>query len=168
MKIIVVDTSHNSSLQKVKPFLSRHSDADVIYTFDYMYCEYPTVDDLYSDMDEFPEEFFSKPCAYYDIVVSILGKVRKLPAKSIIIYSPQIDECSRLSSEYLYDCNIEHFELYHPGILDINYSAMIYTPQIHIPALKSPFRSIFQKLSRWYPFSMDCGNDDYDDYYSAG
>ncbi|MBP3279176.1 MAG: hypothetical protein J6M44_09505 [Butyrivibrio sp.] len=168
MKIIVIDTSHNSSLQKVKAFLNRHSDADIIYTFDYMYCEYSTVDDLISDLEELPEEFFSKPSAYYDVVVSILGKVRKLPAETIIIYSPQIDECSRLSSEYLYDCNIEHFERYHPGILDINYSAMVYTPQIRVPAFKSPFKNFFQRLSRWDPFSLDNENDDYDDYYSAG
>lgn len=168
MKIIAVDTSHNSSLQKVKAFLSRHSDADIIYTFDYMYCEYSTISDLYSDLDEFPEEFFTKPCAYYDVVVSILGKGRKLSADSIIIYSPQIDECSRLSSEYLYDCNIEHFNLYYPDILDINYSATIYAPQIHMATLKSPLKSLLQKLSQWDPFSLDSGKDDYDDYYSVG
>ncbi len=168
MKIIVIDTSHNSSLQKVKAFLNRYSDADIIYTFDYMYCEYASVDDLIADLEELPEEFFTKPCAYYDMVVSILGKVRKLPAISTIIYSPQIDECSRLSSEYLYDCNIRHFEMYHPDVLDINYSATIYATQIHMRTFKSPLKSFLQKLSHWDPFSLNNENDDYDDYYSAG
>ena len=163
MKIIAIDTSHNASLQKAKAFLKHHPDADKIFTFDYLLCEYTTTTDLFSDLEELPEEFFTKPCAYYDMVVSVLGRVRKSYADSIIIYSPQIDECSRLSSEYLYDNNILHFNTYHPGILNINYSDWIYTPSAPISTIKTPISYFFQRLIQRYTFGFD-----EDDYYSIG
>ncbi len=167
MKIIIIDTSHNSSITKVRAFLNHHSDAEKVFTFDVMSWEYSTVEDFEEDLDECPEEFFSKPCAYYDLVVAILGKVRKTGADSIIVYSPQIDECSRLSSEFLFDNFIKHFDMYNPRILDINYSNLEYIP--HLVKVKNPIKGLLSRFS--LPsldlFGLDNDSDDYDDFYSA-
>ncbi len=166
MKILIVDTSHNSSAQKVKAFLYRHSDADIVFSFDHFYSEYPSAKDLMEDIEEIPDEFFLSPCAYYDMTTYILGKIRKLPAKAIIIYSPQIDECSRLSNEFLYDNYMQHFNAYNPGILDLNYSAIEYAIP-SLPSVKTPIKNLLQRITEWDPFSLKEESNDYDDYYSA-
>jgi hypothetical protein len=165
MKILIIDTSHNSSLPKVRTFLHFHSDADLVYTFDFLYSEYSSLTELHSDLEGYPEEFFRNPCAYYDAVTSILGSVRKLHPTSVIIYSPGIDECSRLSSEFLYENYIQHFEIYNPGVLDINFSAIDFS--LPLPSVKSPLKKLFEKLPFRDILSLD-GDDDYDDYYDAG
>ncbi len=168
MKIIIIDISHNSSITKVRAFLNHHSDAEKVFTFDAISWEYSTVEDLEEDLDECPDEFFSKPCAYYDLVVAILGKVRKTCADSIIVYSPQIDDCSRLSSEFLFDNFIRHFEMYNPGILDINYSNLEYIPRL-VVKVKNPLKDLLSRFSlpRLELFGLDNDSDDYDDFYSA-
>lgn len=166
MKILIIDTSHNSSMPKVRTFLHFHSDADLIYTFDFLYSEYKSAADLHSDLEEYPTEFFKSPCAYYDAVTSILGNVRKMNPDSVIIYSPGIDECSRLSSEFLYENYIQHFEMYYPGILDINFSAIDFS--LPLPSVKSPLKKLFGRLPIWNALRLDDEDDDYDDFYDAG
>lgn len=173
MKIIVIDTSHNASLSKTRAFLHRHMDASRIYTFDCTLSEYACAEDLLSDLEDLPEEFFTKPCAYYDMASSVFGRVRKMSFDSIIIYSPGIDECSRLSSEYLYDLSLLHFQRAFPGRLYINYSALEYALPLGKGARKSgpkrgfSLKGLWEKLSAWEALNLT-DDGDYDDYYSAG
>lgn len=152
----------------MKAFLSHHGDADMVFTFDSMSWEYGTVEDLEAEIDEAQEEFFSKPCAYFDLVVALLGRIRTMGADSIIVYSPQIDECSRLSGEFLYDNFILHFIRYNPGVLNINYSNLEYIPDL--VRVIHPFRGIIDRLHlpKIDVFGLDNDIDDYDDFYSAG
>ena len=166
MKILIIDTSHNSSMPKVRTFLHFHTDADLIYTFDFLYSEYKSAADLHADIEEYPTEFFRRPCAYYDVVTSILGKARKLNPDTIIVYSPCIDECSRLSSEFLYENYIQHFEMYNPGILDINFSSIDFS--LPLPSVKSPLKKLFEKLPLWNALGFDDTDDEYDNFYDAG
>ncbi len=101
------------------------------------------------------------------MVVAILGKVRKTGADSIIIYYPQIDECSRLSSEFHFDSFINHFDIYNPGILDINYSNLEYIP--HLVKVRNPFKGFLDRfvLPGLNISGSDITADDYDDFYSA-
>lgn len=46
MKAIVVDVSRNSSYKKVISFLSHHNDAEIIYTFDYLYNRYASIEEM--------------------------------------------------------------------------------------------------------------------------
>lgn len=171
MKAIVVDVSRNSSYQKVMSFLSHHNDAQIIYTFDNLYCKYDSIEELLSDLEDLSDTFFVSACAYYDMTTSILGLLRKEPVDSIIVYSPQIDECSRLSSEWLYDNYIRHFNTYSGTRLDINFSGMLY----NFNPKASPFKTFFNRFSlknfiNMISFHED--NDEYyepdDDFYSAG
>ncbi len=162
MKIIIIDTSHNASSSKINTFLKVHSDADRIYTFDASLWEYPSVHDLEADLEECQEEFFSKPCAYYDMMTAILGKVRKLSADSIIVYSPEIDECSRLCDVFSFGNYINHFNIYNPGILDINYTSQEYIQ--HIKKAEFTLKSLFKNFS--FPW-LDADGEYSEDFYSA-
>ena len=169
MKAIVVDVSRNSSYQKVMTFLSHHNDAEIIYTFDYLYNKYDSIDDLLSDMNDLSDTFFVSACAYYDMTTSILGLLRKEPVDSIVVYSPQIDECSRLSSEWLYDNYILHFNIYSDTKLDIHFEEMLY---IFKPKA-NPFKVLFDRFSlKNFINMLSYQDDDYhgseDDFYSAG
>ena len=161
MKAIVVDVSRNSSYQKVITFLSHHKDAEIIYTFDYLYNRYDSIEDLLTDLDEQSDSFFVDACAYYDMVTSILGLLRKETVDSIIVYSPQIDECSRLSSEWLYDNYILHFNTYSGTSLDINFAGMLY----NITPKTNPFKTFFNSFSLKNFINMITFNGDNDEYY---
>jgi hypothetical protein len=169
MKIIIIDTSRNSSSSKVKAFLSHHSDADRVFSFDHMYREYASVDDLGKELSQQPEDFFSKPCAYYDMLVSILGKVRKSAPDTVLVFSPETDDCSRLSNEEHFDAFILHYEKYNCGSLDISYSSLDLLPSIR--HTRSPLKELMSHfpLFSWNIFGINDDSDDYtDDFYSAG
>ncbi len=117
----------------------------MVFTFDAASWEYATAEDLEKELDACPQEFFSKPCAYYDMVMTILGKVRTLCADSIIVYSPQVDECSRLATEFLYNNFIRHFVMYNSAGLDINYSAPACIPR-PVKA-RNPFKGMLHRFS---------------------
>ena len=159
MKAIVVDVSRKSSYKKVISFLSHHNDAEIIYTFDYLYNRYASIEDLLSDLDELSDTFFVNSCAYYDMVISILGILRKTSVDSIIIYSPQIDESSRLSSEWLYDNYILHFTTYSDMKLEINFAKMLNI----IKPRTIPLKAILERFSLKNTISMTSANDDYYD-----
>ena len=167
MKILIIDISHNSSMAKVRTFLHFHSDANLIYTFDFLDTEYNSAAELYADLEEYPSEFFKSPCAYYDSVTSILGSITKMVTDSVIIYSPCIDECSRLSSEFLYENYLHYFGKYNnSGVLDINFNAIDF--RMPLPSVKSPLKKILKKITSWTAFGTDDSEEDCEDFYDAG
>ena len=122
MNIIVIDISHNSSWMKVSSFLSLHKDADIIYTFDFQYYKYYSSKDLRDDINNYSEDFFTKPCAYYDMVTAILSRIWSLDVESVTVFSPEMDECSRMSNELRFNNLIRHYCILFPESLNINYS----------------------------------------------
>ncbi len=134
MKIIAIDVSHNVSPQKAGLFLRLHANADMIYVFDHQYVPYDSVKELRQDLNLYADEFYNRPCAYYDMVIAILSRAKAYQPDSIIIFSPGVDECSRFSNDYTFHNYIRHFKKYHPDILTLDYS-------ITGPAEKHPWRS---------------------------
>lgn len=119
MKIIAVDISYNNPPQKAGLFLKLHSNADLIYVFDHQYCEYDSARALRDDLNRYPDEFYSRPSAYYDMVIAILSKAKEYQPDSIVIFSPGIDDCSRFANDITFSDYIRHFNRYHPDILDL-------------------------------------------------
>ena len=172
MKIVAVDTSHHASLQKVKSFLKLHSDADIVYSFDCQLHEYLSVQDFMEECDLCPGRFFSKPCAYFDMVTAIIAIARRCRPDSIIICSPAHDECSRTSNEEKFNNFIQHFCIYHPDILMIeSYGAdhdhISDNHSFHIPVLSLRERNPL-KFTDTEPTEEIEECDEFDEYYEPG
>ncbi len=171
MKILVIDISHNASPSKAKAFIDLNSDADFVYVFDYRYYIYTSVKDLWSDLRYYPEDFFCKPCAYYDTITAILSETIQYSPDSITIFSPEVDECSRMSTEERFIRFIRHLNKYTPDKLHIRYSIS----ESCKPQRPSIFNSIIDNIrnfSLWEHFSimdtlnLDTVDDDDDDWSS--
>ena len=161
MKAIAIDISRNSSPQKVKAFLNYNSDADIIYAFDYQYYEYESAEDLLFDMNHSAVEFFSRPCAYYDMATAILANVISMDLNTVIIYSPGKDECSRLSNRDMFNNYVLHFNQKHPRILTLDYS--YFRPAL-LPTVHTGNLSSIRDLLRLEDEPADDGSEEeYDD-----
>ena len=111
MKALILDVSYNSSRSEVNRTLQRNRDAVLIYAFDSQIYMYDSIHDLEADIKN-DTEFFTRPGAYFDMVISILSDIRQYPASEIVICSPQIDNCSRFTTEVRFNNYIRHFNLY--------------------------------------------------------
>ena len=109
MKTIIVDISYNSSMNATKAFLKSNMDASRVYCFDHILYQYTSTKALMMDLNEHPDRFFEKPCAFFDCVMTALSKERRLKSRSILICSPQVDDCSRMSDDERFDNYIIHF-----------------------------------------------------------
>lgn len=122
LKIVLIDSSINNSKQNALSVLQCNKDADIIYTFDYRYRMFISVKDAISYIRD-DITAFTSPCAYYDMVLSILNNVRTARSPQVFIASQGIDDCSVLTNEFCFRNYLNHFEIIHPGSLSLVDSA---------------------------------------------
>lgn len=125
--LFIIDVSYNSSGKIIRNFIEKNiNDCNNIAVFDNRFCFYPNKRELLSDIDSYQDEFFCSPAAFYDSIVGILSKARKIGFSEIVIYSPEADDCSHFFDndsfdDYIYHYNTQHgkvfFEEYGTGYL---------------------------------------------------
>ncbi len=156
MKAIIVDISNNASMHTTKDFLKSNMNASRVYCFDHVLYRYSSTEVLMTDLNEHPDWFFEKPCAFFDCVTAALSKERSLKTRSILICSPQEDDCSRFSDDERFCNYIFHFEKNNNIDVDFYYPSS-YSGKLKIHSTESLF---YRFLSLFIPAR------DYDEEYS--
>ena len=141
MKAIIVDISYNASMNATKAFLKANINASRVYCFDHELYRYSSTEAFITDLNKHPDWFFEKPCAFFDCVTAALSKERRLKSRSVLICSPQEDDCSRLSDDERFSNYIFHYE--RNNDIDVEF----YYPSSYSGRLKrQPTESLFYRF----------------------
>lgn len=112
MKVLIIDVSYNTNLNKVLSFINKHNDADYIYLYDYEYSLFNSTDEAIEELTTFRNDYFCYPCAHYDIVTKLLGKLRNSNQEcNVYLCTDSSDNCSIYSSEDAFDNYVYHISL---------------------------------------------------------
>jgi len=112
MKVLLIDISYNSSYEKVTRFLQSHKNAELVYIFDYEYAAYFSSQEVLDELHESQNDYFTHPCAYHDLLIKLLGKLRRTGRQyDVFICSEGIDDCSIYSSLESFENYIYHLQV---------------------------------------------------------
>lgn len=109
MKVLLIDVSINSSYDQVKSFIKSHRNADCFFIFDYEYGIYDSYEELLAELDSYRTDYFTHPCTFRDIVITILAKLRH-QSVDVYLYSETIDDCSIYSTSESFENYIDHID----------------------------------------------------------